>query len=167
MNLYYVHQLLVATDQQRHGFLRVRGRHADHAVRLMVSAGLVDATFSNGNKESFTIIKRVTDLGQAFLRAFNGYQFEPIPHRAPLLDYSYQSTAKAVEPASTLAQRGISEMRTFRTISRQFFGAQARQEYVKEAIFFVSISCVAAWSVTVMIQQLISMMIGVPLGGLW
>jgi hypothetical protein len=79
MNLSYVHKLLIATDQQRHGFLRVRGRHADCAVRLMVSAGLVDATFSDSNEQSFTVIKRVTDTGQAFLRAFKDYQFEKAP----------------------------------------------------------------------------------------
>lgn len=81
MNLSYVHKLLHAADQQRHGFLRVRGRHAHHAVRLMVSAGLVDATFSDG-EQSFTIIKQVTDLGDAFLRAFKDLPTHADPRRA-------------------------------------------------------------------------------------
>lgn len=68
---------------------------------------------------------------------------------------------------SAMAERGLSEMRTFRMISRQFFGVQAAQEYVKEAILFVSISCVAAWSVSVMIHQLITMTIKAPVGGWW
>jgi hypothetical protein len=85
----------------------------------------------------------------------------------PLLDCSYQSTAEAVEHISTIGERGISEMRTFRTISGQFFGAQARREYVKEAIFFGWISCVAAWPGSVLIHQLITTMISAPAGGLW
>ena len=66
MNLSYVHKLLVAADQQRHGFLRIRDRQADRQVRLMAGAGLVDATLSNGKDESFTAIDRLTDLGRTF-----------------------------------------------------------------------------------------------------
>jgi hypothetical protein len=84
MNLSYVHKLLHAADQQRHGFLRVRGGHARHAVRLMVSAGLVDAMFSDGKEQSVTVIKQVTDLGNAFLRAFKDLPIHAHAHRAPL-----------------------------------------------------------------------------------
>jgi hypothetical protein len=70
MNLSYVHKLLVAADQQRHGFLRILDRQADRQVRLMAGAGLVDATLSNGKDESFTAINRLTDLGRTFLRTF-------------------------------------------------------------------------------------------------
>lgn len=70
MNLSYAHKLLVAADQQRHGFLQIRGRRADHEVRLMAEAGLVDATLGDGKKESFTAINRLTDLGYKFLRTF-------------------------------------------------------------------------------------------------
>jgi len=70
MNLAYVHKLLVAADQQRHGFLKVRGRHAKHEVRLMAAAGLVDATLSDGKDKSFTAINHLTDSGHAFLRVF-------------------------------------------------------------------------------------------------
>jgi hypothetical protein len=80
MNLSYVHKLLVAADQQRHGFLRIRDRQADQQVRLMAGAGLVDATLSNGKDESFTAINRLTDLGRTFLRTFKD---RPIP--APAL----------------------------------------------------------------------------------
>ncbi len=82
MNLSYVHKLLVAADQQPHGFLRVRGRQADQQVRLMVRAGLVDATLSNGNDESFTAINRLTDLGRTFLRTFKDRQI-PAPTLRP------------------------------------------------------------------------------------
>ena len=76
MDLSYAHKLLVATTQQRHGFLKIRGRQADHEVRLMVEAGLVDATFGDGKDGSFTAINRVTKLGHAFLRAFKD---SPLP----------------------------------------------------------------------------------------
>lgn len=70
MNLLYAHKLLVAASEQRHGFLRIRGRHADHQVRLMAEAGLVEATLSDGKPKSFTAINRLTDFGRTFLRAF-------------------------------------------------------------------------------------------------
>ena len=70
MNLSYAHKLLVAADQQRHGFLQIRGRQADHEVRLMAEAGLVDATFGDGKDKPFTAINRLTDLGYRFLRTF-------------------------------------------------------------------------------------------------
>jgi hypothetical protein len=73
----------------------------------------------------------------------------------------------ADEKISAIAERRISEMRTFRMISHRFLGVQAAQEFVKEAILFVSISCVAAWSVSVMVHQLITMMIRAPASGWW
>ncbi len=81
-------------------------------------------------------------------------------HRSfPLTDYSYQSTAEALDRSSAIAEKLTAELRTFRTISRKFFGGEANRDYVAEALFFISISCVAAWPVTVMIRQLITMMI--------
>jgi len=79
MNLSYVHKLLVAADQQPHGFLRIRDRQADQQVRLMAKAGLVDATLSDGKDESFTAINRLTDSGRTFLRTFKD---RPIPATA-------------------------------------------------------------------------------------
>jgi hypothetical protein len=70
MNLPYTYQLLTAADQQRHGFIKLRGAHADYEVRLMAEARLVEATFGDGKEGSFTSINRVTETGQAFLRAF-------------------------------------------------------------------------------------------------
>ncbi len=76
MNLPYAFKLLLAANQQPHGFLKIRGRHADREVRLMAEAGLVDATLSDGKDESFTAINHLTDLGHTFLRAFNNF---PLP----------------------------------------------------------------------------------------
>jgi hypothetical protein len=76
MNLTYAHKLLVAADEQRHGFIKLRGVEADREVRLMVAAGLIDATFNDGREGSFTSINRLTASGESFLRAFKD---KPIP----------------------------------------------------------------------------------------
>lgn len=88
MHLSYVHKLLVAADQQRYGFLKIRGRQARHEVQLMAEAGLVDATLSNGKDESFTAIHRLTDLGHTFLRTF-----KDTPTPAPALVLPITRTA--------------------------------------------------------------------------
>lgn len=72
MNLPYVYELLMAADGARHGFIKLRGFQAEHEVRLMAEAGLVDATFADGKEGSFTSINRLTDAGETFLRAFAG-----------------------------------------------------------------------------------------------
>jgi hypothetical protein len=70
MNLPYIYELLVAANGRRPGFLKLQGLQADHEVRLMAQAGLVDATFDDGNQGSFTSINSVTAAGQTFLRTF-------------------------------------------------------------------------------------------------
>lgn len=70
MNLPYIYDLLVAANGQRPGLLKLQGLQADHEVRLMAQAGLVDATFDDGNQGSFTSINGVTAAGQTFLRTF-------------------------------------------------------------------------------------------------
>lgn len=83
MNLPYTYQLLAAADAQRHGFIKLRGAEADREVRLMAQAGLVEANFDDGEEGSFTSIKRVTETGQFFLRAFKGH---PIPDEATVTE---------------------------------------------------------------------------------
>ncbi len=39
-------------------------------VELMAAAGLVDASLGKADTEEYAVINRVTDSGQAFLRAF-------------------------------------------------------------------------------------------------
>ena len=70
MNVPYVYELLTAADEQRHGFIKLRGLQADHEVRLMAEAGLVRATLADDQEEPFTSINRITPAGQTFLRAF-------------------------------------------------------------------------------------------------
>jgi hypothetical protein len=78
---------------------------------------------------------------------------------SPLTDYAYQLTAEAVDRSSVIAEKAISERRTFRKVSNEFFGAEASREYVTEAIFFASITCVAAWPISIAIYQLTRWMI--------
>jgi hypothetical protein len=81
MNLPYTYELLAAANEQRHGFVKLRGLQADHEVRLMAQAGLVDATFDDGKEGSFTTINRVLLAGETFLRAFKDHA---IPSEAAL-----------------------------------------------------------------------------------
>jgi hypothetical protein len=91
VNLIYVYQLLVATDAQRHGFIKLRGTQADHEVRLMVQAGLVDASFDDGREGSFTAINRITESGQTFLRTFKTH---PLPD-ADMVEGAFTSAQTA------------------------------------------------------------------------
>jgi hypothetical protein len=53
----------------------------------------------------------------------------------------------------------MAELRTFRKVSRDFLGAEMTRDYVAEALFFVSMTCVAAWPVGIVIHQLTRWMI--------
>jgi hypothetical protein len=70
VNLDLVHALLVAADGQPYGFLKVRSADLMREVELMAAAGLVDASLADTDTEGYAVINRVTDSGQAFLRAF-------------------------------------------------------------------------------------------------
>jgi hypothetical protein len=70
MDLRYVYEVLMAADEQRWGFITLHGIQADHEVRLMAQAHLVEATFNDGQEGSRTIINRVTATGRTFLRVF-------------------------------------------------------------------------------------------------
>jgi hypothetical protein len=70
VNLSLAHALLVTADGQPYGFLKVRSAELVHEVELMAAAGLVEASLGNPDTERYAVINRVTDSGQAFLRAF-------------------------------------------------------------------------------------------------
>ena len=70
MNLPLVHNLLHAANNQPYGFLKVRGTNLAREVEMMAAAGLVEATGTVHGIETFAVIKRVTDSGHSFLRAF-------------------------------------------------------------------------------------------------
>jgi hypothetical protein len=79
MNLNLVHKLLKLANDQPYGFLKVRGAHLAREVELMAAAGLVDASPTVQGLETFAVIKRVTDSGHSFLRAFRDQP--PLPGR--------------------------------------------------------------------------------------
>ena len=84
MDLAFAYQLLLAADGQRSGFLKVRPGDEDRQVRLMAAAGLVEATLNNdGQPGSFTAIKRLTDSGRTFLRAFKHHPLLAEPRGSP------------------------------------------------------------------------------------
>ena len=84
----------------------------------------------------------------------------PTNHRAfPLTDYSFQPTSQSLRTGAAIAEKGRAELQTFRNVSREFFGAETRRDYVTEAFLFVSITCVAAWPMSVVIHQLTRWMI--------
>ena len=80
MNLHLVHKLLQAANSQPYGFLKVRGANLAREVEMMAAAGLVEATGTVHDIETFAVIKRVTDSGHSFLRAFQGGPPSPIRH---------------------------------------------------------------------------------------
>lgn len=71
MHVPYTCGLLTAANEQRHGFIKLRGVYADREVRMMVNAGLVNATFATDDYGAFASINRVLAAGQTFLRASN------------------------------------------------------------------------------------------------
>jgi hypothetical protein len=70
MNLNLVHKILRAANEQPYGFLKLNGRHLVREIELMAAAGLVEVTPTVRGLETYAVIKRVTDSGQSFLRAF-------------------------------------------------------------------------------------------------
>jgi len=87
----------------------------------------------------------------------------------PRPDYSYQSVAEAVESPTAVAPKEVqpAQLRPFWRLSGEYFALEATRDYVAEAIFFAWIAAVAAWPVTVMAHQLMTMMISPHLTGKW
>jgi hypothetical protein len=85
MNLPQVYELMHSAHEQRREML---GSPADREVRLMATAGLVEAIFDDGKDGSFTSITHVTPTGQTFLRAFKDFPIPP-PPILPLAEYSF------------------------------------------------------------------------------
>jgi hypothetical protein len=70
MNLNVVHKILRAANDRPCGFLKVNGRHLAREVELMAAAGLIEASPTVHSLQTYAVIKKVTDSGQSFLRAF-------------------------------------------------------------------------------------------------
>jgi hypothetical protein len=71
MNLTLVHKLLQAANDQPYGFLKVNGPALVREVELMAAAGLIESSETVGGLETYAVIKRITDSGYSFLRAFH------------------------------------------------------------------------------------------------
>ena len=67
----------------------------------------------------------------------------------PLTDYSLQATVEA--PASSSANLPKTELRAFRKVSSEFFGAEASRDYIAELLFFVVITAISAWPIMSML----------------
>ncbi len=81
MNLAYAYNVMAAANEQQPSLIKLHGLQANYEVRLLADAGLVEATFDDGLNGSFLSIKRVTETGNTFLRAFKG---QSIPTEAML-----------------------------------------------------------------------------------
>jgi hypothetical protein len=75
----------------------------------------------------------------------------------PSTDFHYQSTMEAGGSSPTIPEKGISELRTFRKLSSEFFGTETSRDYVAELLLFSSIAGVSAWSIASMIATLARM----------
>lgn len=80
----------------------------------------------------------------------------------PVTDYSYQSAAPATAANAVQPQKHRVELTNFRALSRNFFGAEAHREYIREAIVFAWIMVVAAWPLGITLNMLGTMMISPP-----
>jgi len=86
-------------------------------------------------------------------------------------DFPYQQprgekTHVVAPAAAPVVPTKFPELTTFRALSRQVFGIEAGREYLMEAIVFGSIMLVAAWPLSVTLEQLGTMMISPP-NALW
>jgi hypothetical protein len=95
----------------------------------------------------------------------------PLPHTENgfgLVDYRSGASSKSIKSGDTVAGIRHSQLRTFRKISREFFGAEANREYRKELLLFAWIACVAAaWPVGILLYHLTQWIISSPRGGPW
>jgi hypothetical protein len=73
----------------------------------------------------------------------------------PLTDYNYRPTAE-VETVSTAGQPAIKSP-PFHKLSSDFFGAETSRDYVAELLFFILITCLAAWPVMSMLIAVVRM----------
>src|SRR5213083_245546 len=73
----------------------------------------------------------------------------------PLTDYNYRPTAET--QVSSSAGRPATKSPAFHKLSREFFGAETRRDYIAELSFFVLITGIAAWPVMSMLIAVIRM----------
>ena len=91
----------------------------------------------------------------------------PAAPRTRATDFAYQPERGATPPTvAAAAVKKLPELTNFRAISRSVFGAESGREYIKEAIVFAAMMVVAAWPLSVTLNELGTMMISPP-NALW
>ena len=73
----------------------------------------------------------------------------------PLTDYNYHPTAEA-EAIST-EERPPIKSPAFHKLSSEFFGAETSWDYRVELLFFILITCLAAWPIMSMLIAVVRM----------
>jgi hypothetical protein len=63
----------------------------------------------------------------------------------PLTDYSFRATADA--KSSSSAVRSATKSPAFHKLSSEFFGAEARRDYIAEFLIFILITGFSAWPI--------------------
>ncbi len=71
------------------------------------------------------------------------------PRSFPLTDYSFQGAGDA--KSSSAAVSPDEELRAFRKVSSEFFGAEASRDYIAELLFFIVITGISAWPIMSML----------------
>jgi len=85
-------------------------------------------------------------------------QISPKQHASrnfPVTDYSFQATVDA--KASSAAVRPATKAPAFHKLSSEFLGAETSRNYVAELLFFILITCLAAWPVLSMLIAVVRM----------
>jgi len=73
----------------------------------------------------------------------------------PLTDYNYRPTAET--QLSPAAGGPATKSPAFHKLSSEFFGAETSRDYIAELLFFILITCLAAWPVMSMLIAVIRM----------
>src|SRR5437763_17004388 len=73
----------------------------------------------------------------------------------PLTDYSYHPIAKSQVNSS--ARWRATKSPAFHKLSSEFLGAETSRDYIAELLFFILITCLAAWPVMSMLIAVVRM----------
>jgi hypothetical protein len=73
----------------------------------------------------------------------------------PLTDYDYHPTAESQVNSS--ARWRATKSPAFHKLSSEFLGAETSRDYVAELLFFILITCLAAWPVMSMLIAVVRM----------
>src|SRR5438552_8677034 len=75
--------------------------------------------------------------------------------RLLLTDYNYRPTGEAEMNSSP--GRTVIKLPAFHRLSSEFFGAETSRDYVAELLFFILITCLAAWPIMSMLIAVVRM----------